>query len=119
MEPEMILDSISKELGNALKEMSKAKTVEEKVAYSKIVKNLSESLGVFINFAAEDMGDYDEDFDLNENEELSIVFHLSGFVLLSSVRSRPIEFADCRIPQHRRFPAGSLAVGLSLCEKCF
>jgi hypothetical protein len=55
MEPEKIMDSMSTQLSEALKSMAKAKTVEEKVAYSQVVKNLSESMGVFLNLAAEDV----------------------------------------------------------------
>jgi len=60
MEPQDIMDGISKELGDALKGMAKAKSLEEKMAYSRIVKNLSESLGVFIDLASSVM---DMDFD--------------------------------------------------------
>jgi hypothetical protein len=48
---EEIMEGISKELEASLKAMAKAKTVEEKVAYSQIVKNLSESLGMFLDLA--------------------------------------------------------------------
>ncbi len=60
MEPDQIMDGITTELKNALKSMSKAKDINEKEAYSRIVKNLSDSLGVFLGLAAEMMG-YDED----------------------------------------------------------
>ena len=43
------MENLFKELDVALKAMSKAKTVEEKLAHSQIVKNLSESLVVFLN----------------------------------------------------------------------
>ncbi len=59
MEPEKIMDSMSTELSGALKALAKAKTIEEKVAYSQVVKNLSESMGVFLNLAADGMMDYD------------------------------------------------------------
>lgn len=55
MDPEKIMDSLTNELSAAVKAMAKAKTVEEKVAYSQIVKNMSESLGVFLSLAAETM----------------------------------------------------------------
>lgn len=48
MEPDKIMDGISKELASALNAMAKAKTADEKLMYSSIVKNLSESLGVFL-----------------------------------------------------------------------
>jgi len=63
MDPDKIMDNLSKELTGALKAMSKAKTVEEKVAYSQVVKNISESLGVFLNLASDMMPfDLDDDY---------------------------------------------------------
>lgn len=53
MNPEKIIEGLSNELSSAMKAISKAKTVEEKVAYSQIVKNISESLGVFFNLATD------------------------------------------------------------------
>jgi hypothetical protein len=44
--------------------MSKTKLVDEKATYSQIVKNLSESLGVFLEMATNMMDyDFDEDED--------------------------------------------------------
>jgi hypothetical protein len=60
MNPEKIMDGLSKELESALKAMSNAKSIEDKVAYSQIIKNLCESLGVFLNLASDMMED---DFD--------------------------------------------------------
>lgn len=60
MDPEKIMDGLSKELGTVLKAISNAKTVEEKLAYSQIIKNLCESLGVFLDLASNMMG-YEED----------------------------------------------------------
>ena len=62
MDPDKMLNDLSKELNGALKAMSKAKTFEEKVAYSNVVKNISESLGVFLNFVS-DMMAFDPDND--------------------------------------------------------
>jgi len=67
MDPDKIMDGISKELDKALKSMSKAKAVDEKEAYSRIVKNLCESLGVFLNLASE-MMPFDLDDDLEDND---------------------------------------------------
>ena len=47
-------------MDDALKAMAKAKSLDEKVAYSKIVKNLCKSLGVFLDLASDVM---DMDFD--------------------------------------------------------
>ncbi|MFW8601156.1 hypothetical protein ACOHYD_06700 [Desulfobacterota bacterium M19] len=48
MDPEKIMTGISKEIDVALKAMGKTKTTEEKVTHSETVKNLCESLGVFL-----------------------------------------------------------------------
>lgn len=65
MNPEKIMDGISKELEDAIKDLAKAKTAEEKLTYSQIIRNLSESLGVFLEMAT-NMLDYD---DLEEDED--------------------------------------------------
>ena len=63
MDFENIMTGISKEIEAALKAMEKTKNPEEKLTYSKIVKNLCESLEVFLNMA-NDMMLYDDDDDL-------------------------------------------------------
>ncbi len=63
VQPEGILEVLWKELDKILKAMSKAKTVEEKLSYSNIVKNLCQSMGVFFDLAFEAADFEDEDFD--------------------------------------------------------
>ena len=64
MDPVRIMDGLSKELNSALKAMSKAKDVDEKEVYSRIVKNLCDSLGVFLDLASEMMPlDFDDDLE--------------------------------------------------------
>ena len=71
MEPEKIIFDLSNELSVTLKKMSETKDVTEKEAYSRIVKNLTDSLGVFFNLATDMMPyDYDDDFDDIDNEDL-------------------------------------------------
>jgi hypothetical protein len=60
MDPEKIMNGISKEIFTALKSMEKAKTPEEKLVYSETVKNLCDSLGVFLNLLS-DMTPYDDE----------------------------------------------------------
>ena len=60
MDPEKIMNGISKEISTALGVMEKAKTPEEKLMYSEIVKNLCESLGVFLNLIS-DITPYDDE----------------------------------------------------------
>ena len=65
MDPDKIMDGLSKELNSALKAMAKAKDLDEREVYSRIVKNLCESLGVFFNLASEMMSlDSDDDEDI-------------------------------------------------------
>ena len=64
MNPEKIMEGLSKELEAALKAMASAKTVADKVAYSQIVKNLCDSLGVFLSLANDMIG-----YDMEEEEE--------------------------------------------------
>jgi hypothetical protein len=66
MDTDKIMDGLSKELNSALKAMAKAKDVNEKEVYSRIVKNLCESLGVFFDLASEMMS-FDSDDDLEED----------------------------------------------------
>ncbi len=60
MDPERIMTGISNEIDATLKAMGKAKTPEEKLTHSETVKNLCESLGVFLNLMS-DMMPYDDD----------------------------------------------------------
>lgn len=60
MDPEKIMNGISKEIMMTLKLMEKAKTPEEKHRYSETVKNLCDSLGIFLNLMS-DMYPYDDD----------------------------------------------------------
>lgn len=63
METEMLMDGLSSEINSALKAMAKATTVEEKLAYSQVIKNLCDSLEVFLNLATDIMGYDNNDFD--------------------------------------------------------
>ena len=66
-----LMDDISKEIAVIIKSMSQAKDVGEKEAYSRIVKNLSESMDVFNSMSRELMPyDYDDDFDDIDNGDL-------------------------------------------------
>lgn len=73
MEPEAIMEKIMKELDGTLKAMTRAKSLEERETFSRVVKNLSESLGVFFNLASDmmsfDEDDFDDDFDEDDDDE--------------------------------------------------
>ena len=62
MNPDKIINGLSKEINSALKAMSKTKDINEKEAYSRIIKNLSESQGVFLEFTGE-MMPFDDDLE--------------------------------------------------------
>jgi uncharacterized membrane protein YfcA len=68
MIPEHVMHELSDQLSATLKAMAKAKSVEEKKQYSEIVKNLSESLGVFLGIIR-DLAPYDFDEDDEEFED--------------------------------------------------
>jgi hypothetical protein len=61
MDTEKIMENLFKELGASLKAISTVKTIEDKVAYSQIIKNLSESLGIFLELAASMLEEGTED----------------------------------------------------------
>ena len=63
MDSEKLMEGIAKEMATALKALRTAKTPEEKLIYSEIVKNLAESLGVFLTLVS-DMGLYGDDDEL-------------------------------------------------------
>ncbi|MDZ7695587.1 MAG: hypothetical protein U5R49_01210 [Deltaproteobacteria bacterium] len=67
MDPDRVMDGLSKELNSALKAMSKTKDLNEKEVYSRIIKNLCESQGVFLKLAS-DMMPFDFDDDLEEED---------------------------------------------------
>ncbi|HEB87059.1 MAG TPA: hypothetical protein ENI68_08610 [Gammaproteobacteria bacterium] len=60
MDSEKIMSGISNEIFTTLKIMEKAKTPEEKMMYSEIVKNLCDSLGVFLSYMS-DIALYEDD----------------------------------------------------------
>jgi hypothetical protein len=67
MNPEKIMDGLLTELNSAMKAMAKAKDVNAREVHSRIVKNLCESLGVFLNLAR-GMMSYDSDDDLDSED---------------------------------------------------
>ena len=67
MDPEKMMTGISNAILTSIKDMGKAKTPEEKLTQSKTIKNLCESLEVFLNLMS-DMDLYDDD-DYDEDQE--------------------------------------------------
>lgn len=60
MGPEQLMEGISTGISTTLKAMANAKTAEEKLVYSQVVKNLCDSLGVFLSLLGE-IEPYDDD----------------------------------------------------------
>lgn len=67
MNPDEIIIGLTKELAAELKTMSKTKDINAKETHSRIVKNLSQSLGVFFDLMNE-MMPYDPDDDLDKED---------------------------------------------------
>lgn len=57
---EKLMEDLSEEISRTLQAMAKAKTAEEKLAYSQAVKNLCQSLDVFLQAAANFMAYADD-----------------------------------------------------------
>ncbi len=55
MDPEFLLNGILDELEGAIEGMAKSDSVQEKLEYSQIIRNLSMSMGQFLNMAADFM----------------------------------------------------------------
>lgn len=68
MDPDVIIDGLTKELAAELKIMSKTKDMNAKETHSRIIKNLCQSLGVFFDLMSE-MMPYDPDDGL-DNEDI-------------------------------------------------
>lgn len=68
MNPEQLMDFLSKEINSALRNMSRTKDMNEKEVYSRIIKNLCESQGVFLKFTSEMMSYDFEDDDMDEED---------------------------------------------------
>ncbi len=67
MDPDRVMNGLEKELNSALKSMSKTKDINEKEVYSRIIKNLCESQGVFLQLASK-MMPFDFDDELEEDD---------------------------------------------------
>lgn len=67
MDLDKIVDGLSKEITSSLKAFSKTKDLNDKESYSRIVKNLCDSLGVFLDLESE-MMPFDFDDDLKKDD---------------------------------------------------
>jgi hypothetical protein len=69
VDPDQLMEGLSKEINSALKAMAKTKDLNEKEVYSRIIKNLCKSQGVFLKLASEMMS-YDFDDDEIDKEDI-------------------------------------------------
>ncbi len=69
MDPEALMNSLSEELEKSIEDMRQARTVEERLRHSEIVKNLSESMGVFLKLISDVMSADFEDFDSDYGDD--------------------------------------------------
>ncbi len=60
VDADKLMEGLTNELADAVQKMNKAKTVEEKLIYSKIIRNLTKSFSVFLDFANQ-MMEYEEE----------------------------------------------------------
>lgn len=68
MDPDKIIVDLTKELAAELKTMSKTKDINAKETHSRIIKNLSQSLGVFFDLMSEMMPFAPDDDDLDNDD---------------------------------------------------
>ncbi len=72
---EIFIDSISDQIGENLEKLKKAKSVDDKVKYSEVIRNLSQALEHFSNTLSnlaaieQDLSDFDDEYFDDEDEE--------------------------------------------------
>lgn len=49
------IERVQKELDKAVTQLAKTKNLDEKIKLSELIKNLSDTMGVYLNFASEMM----------------------------------------------------------------
>ena len=72
MDPEQLLNALDNELNSSIRDMGREKDLDKRVKQSEIVKNLSESMGVFLRLISDvmsaDFDGFEEDFDDDYDE---------------------------------------------------
>jgi len=75
MDPEQLINALDNELNSSIRDMGREKDLDKRVKQSEIVKNLSESMGVFLRLISDVMSadfdgfEEDSDDDYDEYEE--------------------------------------------------
>jgi hypothetical protein len=68
-DPTKAIENLQTEIDRTLKEISKAATVEEKMKWSELLNNLTDSIDVYFDFLAAAMNSEMEMWDEEEDEE--------------------------------------------------
>ncbi len=71
MDPEQLMNALGNELGKSIQELQREDDLDKRIKKSQIIKNLSESMGVFLRLISDVMSadfdgfdeDYDDDYD--------------------------------------------------------
>jgi len=71
IDPEQLMNELGEELHTSIQDMRGADNIEERLRHSEIVRNLSESMGVFLRLISDVMNapfegfeeDHDDDYD--------------------------------------------------------
>ncbi len=72
MDPEQLMNALGNELKTSIQAMGMEEDLDKRVKQSEIVKNLSESMGVFLRLISDvmsgDFDDFEEDYDDDDDE---------------------------------------------------
>jgi hypothetical protein len=68
-DPTKAIEKLQDEIDRTLKEISKAKTIDEKLKWSELLNNLTESIGVYFDFITSAMDAEMDTWDEEEDEE--------------------------------------------------
>jgi len=71
MDPEQLMNALGNELGKSIQDLQREDDLDKRIKKSQIIKNLSESMGVFLRLISDVMSadfdgfeeDYDDDYD--------------------------------------------------------
>lgn len=71
MDPEQLMNALGNELGKSIQDLRGEDDLDKRIKKSEIIKNLSESMGVFLRLISDVMSkdfngfeeDYDDDYD--------------------------------------------------------
>jgi len=72
MDPEQLMNALGNELGKSIQDLQREDDLDKRIKKSQIIKNLSESMGVFLRLISDvmsaDFDGFEEDFDDDYDE---------------------------------------------------